>query len=103
RQPNIPVLHVRMTVAEELLRRGGAPELKTLQEKIDRASKPASFALSGVDAAGTVAIERTRTTVKNVVGYLPGEVRDEYVVVGAHYDHLGRGGFGSLSPRSHEI
>jgi aminopeptidase YwaD len=25
------------------------------------------------------------------------------VVVGAHYDHLGRGGFGSLSPKSHEI
>jgi hypothetical protein len=39
-----------------------------------------------------------------VAGYLPGGSRgDEYVIVGAHYDHLGRGGMGSLAPRSKEI
>ena len=52
---------------------------------------------------GNVELKRTQVTVKNVVGYLPGKIADEYVVVGAHYDHLGRGGVGSLSPRSHEI
>src|SRR5690606_41035278 len=37
-------------------------------------------------------------TGRNVVGVLRGadpSLRDEYVVVGAHYDHLGRGEFGS--------
>ena len=32
-----------------------------------------------------------------------GRSRIEYVVVGSHYDHLGRGGIGSLSPHSHDI
>ncbi|HWP38860.1 MAG TPA: M28 family peptidase [Gemmatimonadales bacterium] len=40
--------------------------------------------------------------VKNVVAMLPGRgaLAGEAVVVGAHYDHLGRGGFGSLDPDS---
>jgi hypothetical protein len=101
--PNIPILHIKPTVAEELLRRGGSPELKALQRKIDQAVKPASFALAGVDASGNVDIERKIATVKNVVGYLPGSNANEYVVIGAHYDHLGRGGMGSLDPKSKEI
>ena len=40
--------------------------------------------------------------VANVVGMLPGRgsLRTQAVVVGAHYDHLGYGGFGSLDPDS---
>ena len=40
---------------------------------------------------------------RNVVGILPGRdpvLRNQTVVLGAHYDHLGRGGFGSLDPDS---
>jgi peptidase M28-like protein/PDZ domain-containing protein len=39
----------------------------------------------------------------NVIGVLPGRdpiLRNEAVIVGAHYDHLGLGGFGSLDPDS---
>jgi acetylornithine deacetylase/succinyl-diaminopimelate desuccinylase-like protein len=37
---------------------------------------------------------------RNVIGLIRGtdpELRDEVVVIGAHYDHLGHGGFGSLA------
>lgn len=40
---------------------------------------------------------------RNVVGVLVGKdrrLRDEIIIVGAHYDHLGHGGFGSLAPDS---
>lgn len=40
---------------------------------------------------------------KNVIGVLPGKdpnLRNEIVIVGAHYDHLGTGAFGSLDPDS---
>jgi hypothetical protein len=43
------------------------------------------------------------TVGKNVIGLLPGldpVLRNETVIVGAHYDHLGLGGFGSLDPDS---
>jgi Zn-dependent M28 family amino/carboxypeptidase len=61
--------------------------------------KPASFALADVTVSGNVDIEQKKITVKNVVGYLPGRKAGEYVVVGAHYDHLGRGGIASLRRR----
>lgn len=43
-----------------------------------------------------------RTAVRNVVGVLPGRgtLAGQAVVLGAHYDHLGRGGMGSLDPDS---
>jgi Zn-dependent M28 family amino/carboxypeptidase len=40
---------------------------------------------------------------KNVIGLLPGHdpvLRNQTVIVGAHYDHLGLGEFGSLDPDS---
>jgi len=43
------------------------------------------------------------TPTKNVVAVLPGNspaLRGEVVVIGAHYDHLGYGGFGALDPDS---
>jgi len=101
--PKIPLIHVRQTVAQEILKRGGGPDLKELQQKIDQSGKPASFELAGVKVSGQVELKQTKAKVKNVVAYLPGEIADEYVVIGAHYDHLGRGGPGSLAPRSHEI
>ncbi|MFQ6045649.1 MAG: M20/M25/M40 family metallo-hydrolase [Gemmatimonadales bacterium] len=43
-----------------------------------------------------------RTAVKNVVGMIPGRgpLASQVVVLGAHYDHLGLGGMGSLDPDS---
>ena len=43
--------------------------------------------------------------VRNVVGIIEGTgaLKDEAVVVGAHYDHLGFGGFGSLDPDSVDV
>jgi len=47
-----------------------------------------------------------RAEVANVIGLLPGSdpvLRDEVVIVGAHFDHLGRGGEGSRAAGSSEI
>jgi hypothetical protein len=90
-------LQVKNDVAEGWLKAAGK-SLKELQEQIDASSQPASFALPGNETAAlTVSIETTRATVNNVLAYLPGKT-DEYVIIGAHYDHLGRGNFDSLAP-----
>src|SRR5205823_14925453 len=44
-----------------------------------------------------VDVERAVKTVHNVAGYLPG-MTDEYLILGAHYDHLGLGEQFSLAP-----
>jgi Zn-dependent M28 family amino/carboxypeptidase len=44
-----------------------------------------------------------RQSTDNVAAVLPGSdpaLKDEYVVIGAHYDHLGLGEFSSLAPQS---
>ncbi|MFN0242875.1 MAG: M28 family peptidase [Planctomycetota bacterium] len=43
-------------------------------------------------------VVRENGTAFNVLARLPGRDRTRAVVVGAHYDHLGRGGTGSLAP-----
>jgi hypothetical protein len=98
-------MQIKPAVADELLKRGGGPELKTLADKIDEGNAPASFALSGVKVKGKVAIDHQVATVRNVVGILPGvgPRANEYVVIGAHYDHLGYGGMASLSPTTRAI
>jgi acetylornithine deacetylase/succinyl-diaminopimelate desuccinylase-like protein len=102
---SIPFLHVRQHVAEDLLKKAGGKDLASLQAEIDKEGKPLAMPLPDVAAAGQVKILRSDTPVKNVVGVLPGKGRlaGEYVVVGAHYDHLGRGGPGSLTPNQREI
>jgi Zn-dependent M28 family amino/carboxypeptidase len=51
-------------------------------------------------------IVRREAPASNVVGILEGsdaKLKSEVVVIGAHYDHLGRGGQGSLAAREGEI
>ncbi|HKM66226.1 MAG TPA: M28 family peptidase [Candidatus Acidoferrum sp.] len=70
---------------------------KEIQDQINTSSKPASFTFSEIlRAALAVDIETTYATVNNVLAYLPGKT-DEYIILGAHYDHLGRGNFDSLA------
>lgn len=55
----------------------------------------------GETASMETEVHPTSVDVRNVAAVLPGAdpaLRDEYVVVGAHFDHLGWGGDGSLSP-----
>ena len=73
-------------------------DLDTIEADIDRSLKPESFAFPDslrIDA--NLDVERSIKTVHNVVGYLPGET-DEYVIIGAHYDHLGLGYQFALDP-----
>ncbi len=54
----------------------------------------------------TTDVVRVEVPAKNVVGVIEGSdpiLKNEAIVIGAHYDHLGRGGEGSLAPRSGEI
>ena len=75
--------------------------LRDLAAAVERARQPQSRALSGVRAQVEVNLVRQRGTTTNVIGILPGtdpRLEDEAIVIGAHYDHLGHGGEGSLAP-----
>ena len=57
-------------------------------------------------AAFKINLNRKQADAYNVIGILEGTdpiLRQEAIIIGAHYDHLGRGGAGSLAANSTEI
>lgn len=91
---------VSQTVANQLLAAKGET-LTDLQEKIDADKTPHNFAIPDVKLAMSLTVDEVMKTTKNVVGLFPGSNPNkakEVLVVGAHYDHLGLGGHGSLEP-----
>ncbi len=98
-KPQIPVLHVTRLAIDVLLAQTNRPDLAALEAEIDRTMKPVSFIVDKGEFASTVVLHSTPGALKNVVGVLPGtgDLADETVIVGAHYDHLGMNG-GLLAP-----
>ncbi len=96
---NVGIVMVQLkNVAAESWFQAGGKSLKDAQDQINSSSKPNSFAFPDtLRLSLNIDIETTRATVNNVLAWLPGQT-DEYVIVGAHYDHLGRGNFDSLAP-----
>jgi hypothetical protein len=93
----IVFVQVKNAVADAWLQSAGK-SLKSVQDEINASTKPASFAFpDALRLSLHIDIETTRATVNNVLAWLPGQ-SDEYVIVGAHYDHLGRGNVDSLAP-----
>lgn len=73
---------------------------------VQSAEARAPLALSGARVTGAVEIIRRDGEVANVVGRLPGSDparAGEAIVIGAHYDHLGHGEFGSMRSAVGEI
>jgi hypothetical protein len=89
-------VQVSSSTAESWLKASGK-DLLGIVNAIDKDLKPQSFPVTGLTASMTVDILHESKPVHNVIAYLPGQT-DEYVIVGAHYDHLGLGGENSLAP-----
>jgi hypothetical protein len=98
---SIPILHVRRSALDPVLRSSLGSGLRELEQDISRDLKPRGAPLQGWGARVEATVERPTIPVKNVIGVLEGSgpLANETVVIGAHYDHLGYGGgFGSLAP-----
>ncbi len=96
---DIPALYMKQRIAAWMAR-GAGGDLAAWQAAIDSAMTPQSKALDGVHVRLHVGLAKDRRHVANVVAVLPGSdpvLKDEFVAVGAHYDHLGRGGANSLA------
>lgn len=75
--------------------------LREVQTFLNTEKKPKSFVIPGSKATVSVELIERKATSANVVALLEGNdrsLKDEVVIVGAHYDHLGFGGQGSMVP-----
>jgi Zn-dependent M28 family amino/carboxypeptidase len=92
----IPFVQVTEASVDEWIKRSGK-DLGDTEAGINADLKPRSFDMPGIEVTETVELERAVKTVHNVLGYLPGET-SEYIIIGAHYDHLGLGEQFSMAP-----
>jgi peptidase M28-like protein/PDZ domain-containing protein/PA domain-containing protein len=96
RDAGVFFVQVKAATAERWLVAEGR-DLRQLSEEIDRDLKPRSFPLSKLEVDLDVDLIHETKTVHNVAAFLPGTT-PEYVIIGAHYDHLGMGDEHSLAP-----
>jgi hypothetical protein len=96
---SIPAISVTRKVANALLTAAGTT-VEKVQQKINSSLKPNSFEIRGVDVALETDLRKIYSTGRNVLAFLEGSdpaLKREVVIIGAHYDHLGYGGEGSLA------
>ena len=88
---NFPEIHIDLPVADDILS-GSNHSLKGLQTLIDSTKKPFSLLLiQKVDLEVNTKYEKEKEVV-NVVGMIEGsdpELKNEYLIIGAHLDHVG--------------
>ena len=94
----IPVFCIKRSVADSILYKS-KHTINELTNQLNTTSKPASF-LTGATVRANSDIIQNMVGTRNIVMLLPGEdnsLKNEYLIFGAHFDHLGMGGPGSGS------
>lgn len=94
----LPAINITAALANEILA-AKETSIKQLEEEIIGGMKSHSFA-TGMNIDAAAELQRIAVNTQNVVGILPGNdplLSNEYILIGAHYDHLGFGGPGSGS------
>lgn len=100
RYDDVPILMLSTPMASSLLKRAD-PEHRSLDQLIALANAaPTLLELDAARATVTTEITRTPKQTHNLGAVLPGvgPLANQYVVVGAHYDHVGTGSIGSQTP-----
>lgn len=95
---DIPVFRIKKEVADIILSKS-ENTIAALEKKLNDSKKPFSFSTK-ISVKGNAEIVREQANTRNVEMLLPGEdpkLKDEYIILGAHFDHLGMGGPGSGS------
>ncbi|GBC93115.1 Aminopeptidase YwaD [bacterium HR15] len=101
----IPVLNLNLSVANRLLQPARLKVADAI-EKIKTARQPISQPIPNLRVEMSAGIEPRKGIARNVIGFLPGSdptKREEIIVIGAHYDHIGFGEVGSLAPEAGDI
>ncbi|MBZ2183401.1 MAG: M28 family peptidase [Bryobacter sp.] len=98
-EARIPVLQVKASLAGSWFSEAKR-DLPGIVKAIDKMLEPQSFRFpEAMQAEMRVEVRRVMRPTYNVAGYLAGET-NEYLVIGAHYDHLGFGRQYSMAPEA---
>lgn len=94
----IPVINVSRACIEKMLKNYDL-NIGSLEKQLNKEMKQTGL-LIPMKMSATADLKITRGNTQNVVGFIEGSdpiLKNEYILIGAHYDHLGMGGPGSGS------
>lgn len=94
----IIAVNVKRKIVEDIFTKNKI-DLKSTVEIIDSTLTPDSFELQNIKVEANIQVNRIEKKSVNVGAYIPAadaDYSDEYLVIGAHFDHLGWGEFNSL-------
>ena len=100
----IPAIHLSNDRAEEIFKTVGWSR-QMIQETMNRSLESITFELPNTIIESVVNLNFIEARAANVIGAIRSgnrKYRDEYIVVGAHFDHIGMGGDGSGSRKPNE-
>jgi len=89
-----PTITITREIADSLLENSGR-KIEDLKAEIESTYKPLSLVLPGTTATLTTRGKTALVRCRNVLGYIEGTdpvLKNECIVIGAHYDHLGKRG-----------
>ena len=86
---NVPVFTVTPRLANEIIS-GTGVNFSEFEKVAAEKMIPASKELPGKIIAFKTSVKSEIVKVRNILGYIEGEKKDEFIVVGGHYDHLGK-------------
>ncbi len=95
---SFPVIQITRNVADKMLKETGY-SIEVLETKMETDGNPIHVIADAMVSVKTN-VTQEETESRNIVAMLHGNdpvLKDQYIVVGAHYDHLGMGGPGSGS------
>jgi len=95
----IPVIHLSRAAADRLLVTAGADSVSILESRIAAGGRPVTRSM-GIRVRMTADLQPGVVKTANVIAGLRGAdpvLRSEYILLGAHHDHLGMGGPGTSS------
>lgn len=84
---------VSITITDRVLNEilnGTGLDLAAIEKQITETGKPASRELTGKFIHIKTTVDSRIVRVRNVVGVLEGKNKDEIIVIGGHYDHMGK-------------
>ncbi|MFH1422820.1 MAG: M28 family peptidase [Planctomycetota bacterium] len=87
---NVAAIHISPAMAQKILANKKTEEIEA---KISKELKSASFPIKDSLVSISIKIEAKESTDRNVISYIEGSdpnLKNELIIIGAHYDHLGK-------------
>jgi len=95
---SLPVIYASKSFTSELFNNTGIKLLEKIKH-IDSTLTPASFTIENKSVSFEINFDQSLVPTQNVLGFIEGsdpELKEEVVVIGAHYDHIGLGNYGAM-------